>query len=150
VWVGIQVLMTTIAITLRQQLIGDHGPLVRLLTIVAVIAVWSVAEYLSQWLLTRAAVARRRLALAAGLTALGRVGITVWSITYLAHSLSEQAEQYGALGVVFSLFTYFLASTLVMLSCTLVAAVLTEPSEPLADSSGRPAAPRSGPPAAGD
>lgn len=126
-WVGIQVAMTTIVITLRGLLVGDHGVVLRILTVVLVLGVWFGAEYLSQRLLTHGAVAHERLLLAAGLTALGRIGIVVWSLTYLAHSLSEQAEQFGALGVVFSLFTYFLASTVVMLVATMLAAVFTEP-----------------------
>lgn len=127
VWVGIQVLMTTIVIWLRALLVGDRGIVLRVLTVVLVLAVWFGAEYLSQRLLTHGAVAHERLLLAAGLTAVGRIGLVVWTMTYLARSLSEQAEQFGALGVVFSLFTYFLASTVVMLVATMVAAVLTEP-----------------------
>lgn len=126
VWVALQVLTSVAVIQTRELLTGDQGLSLTVVAITGNLMVWWAADFASQWLLTRAAVARRRLLIASAITAVGRLGVAVWAIGYLSMSMSRQAEQFGALGVVFSLFTYFLASSIVMLSCTLVVAVLTE------------------------
>ena len=55
-----------------------------------------------------------RLAVASAVVAsLGRLGVSAWSALYMPHALSEQAAQYGPIGVTFSIFTYLLAGALV-------------------------------------
>ena len=55
-----------------------------------------------------------RIAAASAVVAsLGRLGVSAWSAVYMPHALSEQAAQYGPIGVTFSIFTYLLAGALV-------------------------------------
>lgn len=124
VWVAVQVTMIGLTSGLR-RLIWHEGPVTAVLTVLVTVAVWVLAEYLSQWLLTAGQVERRRMLLAAGLVALGKVGASVWAMWYLAGAMGRQAELYGPMGVVFSMFTYLLVLSAVMLLATLAVAVAT-------------------------
>lgn len=126
VWVFIQLLLILATSGLR-SLLWQSGPFVAVFTLVAVVASWTIAEFSSQWLLTKGQVQRYRLLLAASLVAVGKVGASVWALWYLSHSMNRQAELYGPLGVVFSLFTYLLVLSGTMLVCTMAVAVATEP-----------------------
>ena len=92
-----------------------------------IIVVWAGAEVLTQTLLTRGHVVRRRILLAAVFATIGRLGIVVWSGLFLTKSMVRQAEAYGPIGVVFALFTGLLVYWVVLLGSTLLAAVLTDP-----------------------
>jgi membrane protein len=124
VWVLIQVAVILVLSTLR-AFGRAHGVGAEILLLVVVLALWGGTEYFTQWLLTFGAVARERLVVAAALVSLGRLGVTLWSGLYLPGLLSRQADQFGPIGVVFSLFSWIFASALVLLVATLLAAVLT-------------------------
>ncbi len=123
-WIAIQVTMVLLVSGLR-SFGRDHGTTLEIVALVLLMAVWGGSEYAAQLLLTAGQVARQRLLVAAGLVSLGRLGVGIWSAVFLPNSLARQAEQYGSIGVVFGLFTWILASVLVLLVMTLLAAVLT-------------------------
>ncbi|WP_027347192.1 hypothetical protein [Hamadaea tsunoensis] len=100
---------------------------VRVTLFVVAVLIWFGVELLAQRLFSRGVVAWWRLGIAAGLVAIGRLGVAIWAAVYLSVSLSRQAELYGPVGVVFSLFTSLFATVAVTLGATLLAAVLTEP-----------------------
>jgi membrane protein len=124
VWLLIQVLVILVLSTLR-SFGRAHGVGAEIALLLAVLALWGGTEYFTQWLLTFGQVARERLLVAASLVSLGRLGVTLWSGLYLPGLLSRQSEQFGPIGVVFSLFSWIFASALVLLVATLLGAVLT-------------------------
>jgi uncharacterized BrkB/YihY/UPF0761 family membrane protein len=126
VWIVVQLAMIASASGLR-RLAWQSGPIVAFLTLCGLIAAWATAEYLSQLLLTKGQVARRRLVQASAVVAIGKSATSLWALWYMSHSMNRQAELYGALGVVFSLFTYLLVLSATMLVCTLAVAVATDP-----------------------
>lgn len=95
--------------------------------VAAILVIWVGVEYLTQMLLTRGQVRRRRVLVSAALATMGRAGLIVWSAMVLTSSISHKAESYGPIGVVFALFTGLLAYWVVLLGATLLAAVLTDP-----------------------
>jgi uncharacterized BrkB/YihY/UPF0761 family membrane protein len=105
----------------------DAGPVLALMVGVVILLVWAGAEVLTQTLLTRGQVVRRRILVAAAFATIGRLGIVVWSAFFLTKSMVRQAEAYGPIGVVFALFSGLLIYWVVLLGATLLAAVLTDP-----------------------
>ncbi len=123
VWLLIQVAMTASVAWLRD--IWRSGDTVRLASLVlAVAAVWWVAEFAAQYVLTGGQVPRNRLAIAAAIVTVGRFGIGLWSVFFLADSLANQATSFGPIGVVFAFFTFLLVTTSVLLMGTLLASCL--------------------------
>lgn len=93
----------------------------------AAVIVWYTVELVAQRLITRGQVAWRRLNIAAGLVATGRLLVALWATIYLAGSLTRQADLYGPIGVVFSMFSSIFAAIAATLIATLIAASLTQP-----------------------
>ena len=126
VWILVQLVLILMVTELR-GVARDSGPVLALLAGAVIIVVWAGAEVLTQTLLTRGHVVRRRILLAAVFATIGRLGIVVWSGLFLTKSMVRQAEAYGPIGVVFALFTGLLVYWVVLLGSTLLAAVLTDP-----------------------
>lgn len=126
VWILVQ-LVLIIMVTELRGFSRESGPVLALLAGVVILVVWAGAEVLTQTLLTRGHVVRRRILLAAVFATIGRLGIVVWSGLFLTRSMVRQAEAYGPIGVVFALFTGLLVYWVVLLGSTLLAAVLTDP-----------------------
>jgi membrane protein len=126
VWILVQ-LVLIIMVTELRGFSRESGPVLALLAGVVILMAWAGAEVLTQTLLTRGHVARRRILLAAVFATIGRLGIVVWSGLFLTKSMVRQAEAYGPIGVVFALFTGLLVYWVVLLGSTLLAAVLTDP-----------------------
>ena len=126
VWILVQLVLIVMVTELR-GFARDSGPVLALLAGAVIIVVWAGAEVLTQTLLTRGHVVRRRILLAAVFATIGRLGIVVWSGLFLTKSMVRQAEAYGPIGVVFALFTGLLVYWVVLLGSTLLAAVLTDP-----------------------
>ena len=124
VWVAIQVGLVLGVSTLR-SFGREHGTAGKIALLVLLLVAWGYAEYVAQWLMTRGQVVRDRLLVSAGLVSLGRLGVTLWSGLYLPGLLARQAEHFGPIGVVFSLFSWIFASMFVLLVATLLGAVLT-------------------------
>lgn len=130
VWVVVQLAMM-LSISFIRDVVREGAAWLVVVAFSAGIGAWLVAEYVSQNVLTAQQVARRRIMLAAALVTVGRIGLAIWSAVYMPHALDSQASQYGPLGVVFSMFTFIVASVGVLLIATLLAAVLTSPSASL-------------------
>ena len=126
VWILVQVAMLLL-VTQMRDIARDSGPVLALIVAAGIVVVWAGAEVLTQTLLTRGHVARRRILLAAVFATIGRLGIGAWSAIFLARSMVRQAEAYGPIGVVFALFSGLLVYWVVLLGSTLLAAVLTDP-----------------------
>ena len=126
VWILVQ-LVLIIMVTELRGFSRESGPVLALLAGVVILVAWAGAEVLTQTLLTRGHVARRRILLAAIFVTIGRLGIVVWSGLFLTRSMVRQAEAYGPIGVVFALFSGLLIYWVVLLGSTLLAAVLTDP-----------------------
>jgi membrane protein len=132
VWIAVQIVMIGMTASLR-RVIWHSGPVLAVVAVCGLLAVWFLSEWASQWLLTRGAVARARLLGASALVVVGKVGASIWGMAYLSTAMTRQAELYGPLGVVFSMFTYFLVLAAVMLGATLVVAVATQADVPAAE-----------------
>jgi membrane protein len=126
VWILVQ-LVLIIMVTELRGFARDAGPVLALMVGVVILLVWAGAEVLTQTLLTRGQVVRRRILVAAAFATIGRLGIVVWSAFFLTKSMVRQAEAYGPIGVVFALFSGLLIYWVVLLGATLLAAVLTDP-----------------------
>jgi membrane protein len=126
VWILVQ-LVLIIMVTELRGFSRESGPVLALLAGVVILMAWAGAEVLTQTLLTRGHIARRRILLAAIFVTIGRLGIVVWSGLFLTRSMVRQAEAYGPIGVVFALFSGLLIYWVVLLGSTLLAAVLTDP-----------------------
>jgi hypothetical protein len=126
VWILVQ-LVLIIMVTELRGFARDAGPVLALMVGVVILLVWAGAEVLTQTLLTRGQVVRRRILVAAAYATIGRLGIVVWSAFFLTKSMVRQAEAYGPIGVVFALFSGLLIYWVVLLGATLLAAVLTDP-----------------------
>lgn len=127
VWIVVQVVLV-LALSELRDVARDSGGLATIVLGSLILLLWGVSEYGIQRMFTRGAVARNRLAWAAVLVCVGRIGIVVWSALYLSSSLTRQAESFGPIGVVFALFTLIFAYWLVVLFATQLAALLTDPS----------------------
>jgi membrane protein len=126
VWVLVQLALILLVTELR-GIVKESGPVLALLAAAVILVMWAGAELLTQTILTRGHVERRRIMLAAAFVTIGRLGIVVWSALFLTTSMTRQAEAYGPIGVVFALFTGLLVYWVVLLGSTLLAAVLTDP-----------------------
>ena len=126
VWILVQ-LVLVIMVTELRGFARDSGPALAVLAAGTILVAWAGAEVMTQTLLTRGLVERRRILVAAGLATIGRLGIVVWSGLYLTQSMTRQAEAYGPIGVVFALFSGLFVYWVVLIGSTLLAAVLTDP-----------------------
>jgi membrane protein len=121
VWIVLQVTMYVLASDLR-AVRRDSGPGIAALAVVALLIAWFLADVAGLRLLVPT-VPRRILVPSALLAAMGRVGLTAWAAVYMPKALSDQAAQYGPIGVTFAFFTFLLASVLVYVCAPLLAAV---------------------------
>lgn len=126
VWILVQ-LVLIVAVTELREFARDSGTVLALMAGAVILLAWAGAEVLTQTLLTRGHVVRRRILVAAAFATIGRLGMVVWSALFLTKSMVRQAEAYGPIGVVFALFTGLLVYWVVLLGSTLLAAVLTDP-----------------------
>jgi len=126
VWIAVQLLLM-VMVTELGNVVKTSGVALALLVAALILVVWFAAEVLTQSLMTRGQVARRRILLAASFATVGRLGIVAWSAIFLTQSIIRQAETYGPIGVVFAVFTGLLVYWAVLLGATLLAAVITDP-----------------------
>ncbi|MEV0271123.1 hypothetical protein AB0H43_20275 [Hamadaea sp. NPDC050747] len=118
-------LAAIVSVAVARDLARESSAPARIALFVVGIIIWYAAELAGQRLITDGRVPWRSLHLAAGLTAVGRLGVAVWAAVYLGTSLARQAELYGPIGVVFALFTSLFASIAATLVATLIAATVT-------------------------
>lgn len=117
-WILVQVVMITGAAALRDLWRAD-GLVLTLLAGVVLIILWGVGDALGVSLLVPA-VPRGQLVAVGILSSLGRVALSSWAIFYMPKALESQAEQYGAIGVTFALFTLILVAVVIMLVAPLM------------------------------
>lgn len=124
VWIGLQVVLYGLASELR-GIRRDSGLILAELVAVGLIVLWIACDAAGIKLLVPT-VSRRVLLPSAVLCSVGRIGIAIWAGVYMPAVLSRQAEQFGPIGVTFSLFTYFLVAVVVLLVAPLLVAVWFE------------------------
>lgn len=118
VWIVLQVGLFVLASTLRDVRQGS-GVIVTILCVIGLLLLWFVVDVAGLRLLVPSA-GRRIITASAVVSSLGRAGIAAWAYVYMPRSLTEQAEQYGPIGVTFAIFTYMLAGVLVYIGAPLI------------------------------
>ena len=118
VWIGLQMVLFVGASSLRDVREGG-GPVLAVIAVLGLIGLWFGADYAGLRLLVPAA-PRRLMVASAVVSSAGRLAMAVWSALYFPMTLSDQAEQYGPIGVTFALFTYILAGVLVYVTAPLI------------------------------
>jgi hypothetical protein len=121
VWIGLQLVLLIVASELR-GVRRESGPIIAGIAVVVLLAAWFGADAGGLHLLVPA-IPRRLLLASAGLSCIGRIGLTAWAALYMPNTLVRGAEQYGPIGVTFSIFTLILAAVLVLLIAPLMVAV---------------------------
>ena len=124
VWIGVQVVLLAAASGLR-DIRRDSGPIIAVVAIVILLAVWVGADLVALRLLVPS-LPMSLLLPTALLSMVGRVGLTFWASLYMPRALTDQAVQFGPIGVTFTIFTFFLVSALVLLAAPLLVAVWVE------------------------
>ncbi|MBI1351569.1 MAG: hypothetical protein GC156_10660 [Actinomycetales bacterium] len=118
VWILLQVAMIMLVSTLR-QVRDDGGLALAAAAVIALIAVWFGTDVAALRLLVPA-VPTRLIAASAAVSTFGRVLFGAWAAVYLSHTLAEQAERYGPIGLTFSIYTYLLVGVLVYVCAPLL------------------------------
>ena len=96
----------------------DNGLLIALLALVGLLLLWFAADMAGLRLLVPT-VGTGLIAASAAASTLGRLGIALWAAVYMPTSLSDQAAQFGPIGVTFAIFTYILAGVIVYVGAPL-------------------------------
>ena len=110
VWIVLQVTLFVGASMLRDLRQGS-GPFLAVVAALALVLLWFAADVAGLRLLVPSAPLRMMVA-SAVVSSLGRVLIAAWAAVYMPASLSQQADQYGPIGVTFAIFTYILVGVL--------------------------------------
>ena len=118
IWIVLQLVLFIAASSLR-AVRRDGGPALLIVTILALLALWFVADFVSVRLLVPPA-PTRLVAASAIVSSLGRLGMAAWAAVYMPRTLDGQAAQYGPIGVTFAIFTYLLVAALVYVCAPLV------------------------------
>jgi membrane protein len=118
VWIALQVALLIVASLLRELREGSGFGLA-ILAMTAIFVLWFAADVAGLRLLVPSA-PLRMVAASAVASSLGRAGLAIWAFVYMPRSLSQQAEQYGPIGVTFAIFTYLLAGAVVYLAAPLI------------------------------
>ena len=124
VWVLLQVARFAISAGLR-NLWRDSGFELGLLAGLGIFVFWFLAEYAGIRLLVPS-INRQLLLPAAVLSSVGHMGMIAWAAIYMPRTLQTQAEQFGPIGVTFSLFTLILVGVVVMLVAPLLVGVYSQ------------------------
>ena len=118
VWIVLQISLFVGASMLRDLRAGG-GPFLAGVAIGGLLALWFAADVAGLRLLVPSAPVRLVM-VSSALSSLGRVLIAAWAAIYMPASLSQQAAQYGPIGVTFSIFTYILVGVLAYLIAPLL------------------------------
>ncbi len=121
VWIALQIALFASASELR-SIRRSNGTVIATIAVVILLAVWFFGDMAGLRLLVPT-IPRRLLMPSAVLSSVGRIGLTAWSALYMPGALSQQAEQFGPIGVTFALFTFILAGVFVYLGAPLLVAV---------------------------
>ena len=124
VWIALQ-LALFIAASFLRDLNRQFGVIVSALAIAALLLVWFFGDMAGYRLLVPT-VPRNLLIPTAIASTVGRIGVGVWATLYMPGTLSEQAEQFGPIGITFSLFTLMLVAVVVNLAAPVIVTVWDE------------------------
>jgi membrane protein len=116
-------LVVTIVAGVRPIVLGPFGgALLTVLSLAFGVGVWLVTPYL---LLGRR-VAWQTLLPGALLTAIGMIGVGIYSVIWMPHALASSARQYGIIGIGFALLAWLVAVSSVIVVTTTGGAILAE------------------------
>jgi membrane protein len=118
VWIVLQITLFVGASMLRDLRVAG-GPLLAVVAVIGILLLWFAADVAGLRLLVPSAPVRLVMA-SSVLSSLGRVLIAAWAAIYMPASLSQQAAQYGPIGVTFSIFTYIFVGVLAYLIAPLL------------------------------
>lgn len=118
VWIVLQVAMMLLA-SLLKQVRDDQGWLLFVVALVGLVALWFGTDVASLRLLVPSA-ATRLIVASSIVSTIGRLIMGAWTAVYFTRSLSEQAQQYGPIGVTFALYTYLLVGVFVYVGSPLL------------------------------
>ena len=124
VWIGVQVALLSLASGLR-DVRRESGVLLATLAVVVLLVMWVAADTASLRLLVPTLPMSLVLPTAL-LSMVGRLGLSAWAAIYMPRALTDQATQYGPIGVTFAIFTYLLVSVFVLLAAPLLVSVWVE------------------------
>jgi len=102
-----------------RDLYRSHGGLVEVLAVVALLGTWFFVDWFGVRLLVPQA-PNRLVVASAVVSGAGRLGVTAWAAVYMPTAMSEQAAQYGPIGVTFTIFTYLLVNVIVYVGAPLL------------------------------
>jgi membrane protein len=111
VWIVLQLGLFIATSTLR-DIYRTQGGLVGAAALIGLLGTWFFVDWFGVRLLVPN-VANRLVIASAVVSGIGRLGVAVWSAFYMPSALSEQAAQYGPIGVTFAIFTYLLVNVVV-------------------------------------
>ena len=114
VWIALQVSLLIVASTMR-DIYRSQGGVIEVLAVIGLVATWLFVDWFGVRLLVPA-VANRLIIASAIVCGIGRLGVTVWAAIYMPTAMSDQAAQYGPIGVTFTIFTYLLVNVVVYLA----------------------------------
>jgi membrane protein len=115
--------VVALAATVRPPLTELFGGGLKVAVALAIsVLLWLVTPYL----LLGGRLNWRRLLPGAALTAVGMLGVGVWSVIWLPHTLSTSARQYGVIGIGFAMLTYLFAVAVVLVVATTGGAMIAD------------------------
>lgn len=120
-WIGVQVTLLIGGSLLRDVARGE-SVLVTIVGVAGLLVLWIAGDIVSYRLLVPT-LSRAVMVPSVALTVLGRIGLLVWASLYMPATLSNQAIQFGPIGVAFALFTYFLVAIFILLIAPLLVMV---------------------------
>ena len=88
---------------------------------------------MTPYVLVERRIAWQRLIPQAALTALGIIGVGVWSSIYMSRAVASSAEQFGSVGVSFALLTWLVALGFTIVIATVLGVVTQQRIERLRD-----------------
>lgn len=121
VWIGLQIVLIVLASQLR-DVRREQGDLLAGLAGIVLLIAWFLGGLAGVKLLVPS-IRRGLLVPTAILGSLGSLGLAAWSAVFMPKAFSDQALQFGPIGVTFALFTLLLGATLVILMAPLSVAV---------------------------
>ncbi len=120
-WVLLEVAILALSSGLR-TIEREHGWALSLAAVIGLLVVWFVFDALGVKLLVPS-IRNELLVPTAILGGVSRLAVVAWSSLYMPRTLQQQAEQFGPIGVTFSLFTLILVTVVSMLIAPLLVAV---------------------------
>ena len=101
-------------------------PLGGWLLVAATLAIGVLLWLLTPYLLLGGRVSWRGLLPSAVLTAIGMLGVGVWSVLWMPHTLSSSAAQFGVIGIGFAMLTWLVAVSSVLVVATTGGAMIAD------------------------